>query len=795
MKRAANFLVCLLSVIIVLFLFFWSLYVYPDDTRISGFNGLSQIVGESHSLRKDSWIIKKRFFIDHLTYRVSVSDDEYKRLFSDIQSFLPVESQTFSTRFHDSKQLYLPIGLYPYRLDGRDGIYLPSGASISVRPGIDEPLKVQLGLWSLGSDATLELSGTTRSFVHKIEYKQPSASIDIGSPWFRAFWKWLHVDLKVGEDFAGWSDGEAYFELKDSSEIVFTCRTLGQGCFLSEPIFSVKDDAQKKNFIVILVDTLRRDAIKSDVTPHMHEFAQKSINFAHAVAPGNMTSPSTNALLSCRSPTSLGGWAFAYGVSQGERNEIYRKSLKSFPERFLRAGYLTTMIGSVSVISELYGVGIHHGFNRQIAVETDGFDTAQITREAQKWLVDNSSQRFFLYVHLNAPHAPYKAPWRDVFGTWPGFGVFRSYSNILRWLYTSEARYTDRYLKHILKTVDDLGLGSNTAVILLADHGDQMSVRKFSGNEVGPEFVGSYFDHGATLLDDEIGVPFIIYDPQLKSGGIVHDWVSTLDLGPTLMEMAGIPSDGICEGKSLGPYLNGNSSRELVSRTLVSEGFQGRAIIFENRYKYIRSYEPTQKRVHFPGSYFSEPTLYFSREQLYNLREDPSEERNLASIDLVLLEKARSLYKDVFKVKDGWELVIESPDAADIIGQFPPATRIQLSQGEASLSRENGLIYLHSRGQKTLIMQITNWDPKMSWLRIGDLQVPIRRTSLRLPVNTEIASLPIESGGQESLLPFPREPSAYIRRVEDSGREERKIRVTNPAFESVLREWGYLNDR
>jgi hypothetical protein len=241
--------------------------------------------------------------------------------------------------------------------------------------------------------------------------------------------------------------------------------------------------------------------------------------------------------------------------------------------------------------------------------------------------------------------------------------------------------------------------------------------------------------------------------------------------------------------------LKNEPSKELISRTLASEGFQGRAIIFENRYKYIRSYEPTQKRVHFPQSYLSEQTLYFSREQLYDLKEDPSEDRNLVSTDLDLLEKARSLYKSVFKVKDGWELVIESPVAAEITGRFPASTMIQLSQGEASFSRKNDFVYLHGRDQTTIIMQITNWDPKASWIRVGDRKVAVKRTSLRLPLNTDIASLPIESAGQESLIPFPKEPTAYIRRVEDSGREERKIRITNPAFESVLREWGYLNDR
>jgi hypothetical protein len=236
--------------------------------------------------------------------------------------------------------------------------------------------------------------------------------------------------------------------------------------------------------------------------------------------------------------------------------------------------------------------------------------------------------------------------------------------------------------------------------------------------------------------------------------------------------------------------------RTLADRVLASEGFQGRAIIFGNRFKYIRSYEPTQKKIYPPSGFFSRPTLFFAKEQLYDLEMDPAEERNLATLDGDLISQARSLYGTTFGIKDGFELVIESPDGAEVKGEFEPDTKLDVRYGEAAVSKNGGRVLLKSSGQSTLVLKIKHWDPKTSWLRIGDQPVTIKRTSLRLPAHTEVLDgLPLESGGHESLIPYPKEVSAYIRRVEESGREERKIRITNPAFESVLRDWGYLNDR
>lgn len=779
----------ILATILLLGSILYLTLVHPNDMRIAPYHF-------THPLKNDrSWMIQKRFFRDRMAHSLDIVEADYQALLEKVAMTLPAEADTKSTRFFSSKEIYLPVGKYPFRLDGRDALFLPKGAHLRIEPQLKGEVQLRTALWAPDGSAHLSFSTVADRRSQDLKYNPPTTELDTHSFWYKFVAKWFTIDPRPGKDFHGWSEGTMNFSFQDGGSVEISCQGSASGCFIADPLFLQKSDQRHKNLILILVDTLRRDGVDPRIAPNISRFAGQSVDFIHALSPGNMTSPSTNALLSCRLPTEVGGWSFAYGLTREERNDIYRHTPPSFPQRLFDAGYDTAMIGSVSVLSELYGVGVYHGFGRQIAIETDGVDTAQITREAQGWLEQNADHQFFLYIHLNAPHGPYKAPLQDIFAVWPGMGVWQSYASILRWLYNGEVHYTDRYVAKILGTLDQLGLASNTVVALTADHGDQMESRNFSGNEAGQDFFGAYFDHGATLLNDEINVPLIIRDPTKRLAYQVKDYVSTLDLGPTLLELGGVSESSACSGVSLVPDMQGKGSAHAYTRIIGSEGYQGRAILFRNRFKYIRSYEPTQKKIHKPQSYIPEPSLYFVKDQLFDLERDPDEGNNLALGNQSLLREAKALYRSVYHVKDGWELIIESPDRQRVEGEFPSGVHLKVNAGIATLRESAKGVQILADGQSQLVFSMTNWDGKSGKVRIGGKDSPLLRTGLRLPLTVDPKALPAESSGVESLIPYPRDSAAYVRRVEDPGREERKIRTTNPAFESVLREWGYLNDR
>jgi arylsulfatase A-like enzyme len=698
-----------------------------------------------------------------------------------------------SARFSSPYQVYVPVGTYPLKLDAQDGLFVPNGTTLTLKPGLEGKFSLRFAVFSPQSAASLSylVDGTSQSYTLDLA-QPPTLPFDLNGQFYRGFWRFIQVD--PGSKLAAWTEVSQDVTLGEGAKLQFTCKGAAFGCILGDVQFYGEQPTPPRSVLVVLVDTLRADAVNAGHAPHMEALGAESINFAHALAPGNMTSPSTNALLSCRRPSQLGELAFSYGMSGDIREKYYLKRQQSFPERFLRAGYETAMIGNISVVSEIYGVGINHGFARQISLETDGYDTPAIARDTLKWLGQHGDHGFLLYVHFNGPHAPYRAPLRDILSTFPGFGKLRSYAEILKWLYQGEVAYTDRYLDLVLRSLKDLGLENSTTVVLTADHGDQHTEHRFIGNEAGPDFTGAYFDHGATLLNDEIQVPLMIREPGASPRRIA-EYVSTLDLGPTLLDMVAHVSPGNCATESFASIIHGQDPKVLERRVLGSEGFNGRAILFENRFKYIRSYEPTDKRIYESTRWTGDKTLFMVTEQLFDLELDPSEELNLAASDPERLLMARNAYRQLFSIGDSFELVIETPNEEPIEIDIGEAVRAEFEEGSGQFTALGSGTRISASGRKRHLLEIKGALSVMPKVIINGHLVDVKATSMRLPLALKPEGLPAEVGGRFTLLEPTKEAVAYLRKVEEDGQRNRHIMTGNPAFEKVLREWGYLNDK
>ncbi len=731
-------------------------------------------------------------FASRLPTSMDLSRERFEQERGRLEASLP-GVMVRSHRFTSPYQIYLPVGRYPIRLDARDALFIPEGATVSVTPGLVGAYEVRFALMPLQERAGVKVATRFGGPVSTLELRQKRGAPDTDGKWYKAAGRYLDVDPIDRLDEWDTQRFQVTFQAGDSLRL--TCENAPLGCAVSDVEFYADSAPTSKNLLVILVDTMRSDATAAGNAPRMQRLAQESVLFDQALAGGNMTSPSTNAFLSCRLPSQLGSVAFSYGVSTEDREKYYEHRNPSFPGRFEAARYDTAMIGNVSVISEIYGVGINHGFRRQVSLEVDAYDTPAIARDAVRWLERNGDHPFFLYLHFNGPHAPYRAPLADLFRTFPGVNVFESYARTLHWLYQGEVSYTDRYVGQVLDALKDLGLDQSTVVVLTADHGDQHTNRHFAPNEAAPEFTGAYFDHGATLLNDEIHVPLLFHVPGLAPRR-VKDFVSTLDTGATLLDYFGIPGARECSGRSLMPYLRGEEPGQLRRRVLGSEGFQGRAIVFDNRYKYIRLYEPTDKRVYGPTGWSGERKLYFEPEQLYDLERDPAEEQDLSERRPDLLTAARVTYHQLYGIKDAYELIVESPTSAPLDVTIPTAAPVRVEEGGSRAVKEGAdTVRLTSDGAPRHLVEIHGPLLGVPVVRLGGQELRVERTALRLPLSTDPKALPSEVGGRYSLLDRTGKAVAYIRRVEDDGQQNRRISTANPAFEKVLREWGYLNDK
>jgi choline-sulfatase len=112
--------------------------------------------------------------------------------------------------------------------------------------------------------------------------------------------------------------------------------------------------------------------------------------------------------------------------------------------------------------------------------------------------------------------------------------------------YFSAMSHGDYHLGRVWETLQASVHAKNTIVIVLTDHGLHLGENRRFGK--------------STLLEQVANVPLIIYDPETPEAKTIKDSVALIDVGPTVMEMVGLPPLANCIGNSLVPLMNGTES-------------------------------------------------------------------------------------------------------------------------------------------------------------------------------------------------------------------------------------------
>jgi choline-sulfatase len=125
-------------------------------------------------------------------------------------------------------------------------------------------------------------------------------------------------------------------------------------------------------------------------------------------------------------------------------------------------------------------------------------------------------------------------------------------------------RQSEELLALLLEELERLGLRERTVFAFLSDHGESWGERYDAKEDVR----GVYHMHGATLYDEVVQVPLIVSAPGRVEPAAVRSQVRSVDLVPTLLELAGVPG-GEMDGVSLLPLLDGSEDGD---RTAVIAG-------------------------------------------------------------------------------------------------------------------------------------------------------------------------------------------------------------------------------
>lgn len=327
-----------------------------------------------------------------------------------------------------------------------------------------------------------------------------------------------------------------------------------------------------RNVIFVSLDTLRADRLSlygnpRPTSPQIDQWARAhGVVFENTVAPSPWTLPSHASMFT-------GLDALRHGVNHGY---ALPRSLKVMADLFRRAGYSTAAVTGGAYVSAEYG--FDHGFDSFYAHR--GWDDQEMETGVDRsiaWLQGRAGRPFLLLLHTYAIHAPYRArqpyftsltgaaPPSDVYTMAPvqpapddGFRVrlrlFKpdggalepSDLTALGGLYDSSIAYADAQVGRLLGALATLGLDRNTIVVITSDHGEALGERGLAAH--------------AYLYDFNLLVPLVISPPDGRGAGRrIGAQVRSVDILPTLLEMAGLPALPEIDGASLVPLMEGKA--------------------------------------------------------------------------------------------------------------------------------------------------------------------------------------------------------------------------------------------
>lgn len=408
----------------------------------------------------------------------------------------------------------------------------------------------------------------------------------------------------------------------------------------------------KPNIIFILTDDQRFDAIgyagnEYVETPEMDRLASAGSYFHNGIVTTPICAASRASIL-----TGLYERAHNFNFQTGNVREEYMSN--SYPTILKNNGYLTGFFGKYGVRYndlekqfdkyESYDRNNRYSDKRGYYYKTLGKDTVHLTRYTGQKAIDfieqtSDDQPFCLSLSFSAPHAHDSAEEQYFWQTTtdrmlsnttipePALGddkyfeaqpkIVRDGFNRLRWTwrYDTPEKYQhslkgyyrmisgiDLEIAKIRKKLKEKGLDKNTVIIVMGDNGYFLGERQFAGKWL--------------MYDNSIRVPLIVYDPRVNQHQDIQDMALNVDVPSTILDLAGLDVPSTWQGKSLMPVVRKETSSLGRDTILIEHIWDFNKIppsegVRTSEWKYFR--------------YVNDKSI----EELYNLKDDPSEINNL----------------------------------------------------------------------------------------------------------------------------------------------------------------------
>jgi N-sulfoglucosamine sulfohydrolase len=307
------------------------------------------------------------------------------------------------------------------------------------------------------------------------------------------------------------------------------------------------------NVVVYVSDALRTDHLgcygaRRIDTRTIDELAAGGVRFEQAISAAPWTAPSTTSIVT-------GMYAHHHGYLHWDAT--LDTSVETLFRAFSAHGY------------EVASFVFDRNYLFKDLPEANVLGTSEALDGALAWVRTNRDRPFLLYVHNWATHMPYDIVHADR-KNWLAAkqeviaGIQSDSASALEEMRERYRKAVERQSEELvasfLEELERLGLRENTTFAFLSDHGESWGER-FSTKE---DVKGVYHMHGATVNDEIVEVPLIVSAPGTLAPGVVRSQVRTIDLMPTLLDLAGLPAREI-DGASLLPLLAGDERGDRVA--------------------------------------------------------------------------------------------------------------------------------------------------------------------------------------------------------------------------------------
>ncbi len=438
-----------------------------------------------------------------------------------------------------------------------------------------------------------------------------------------------------------------------AKEIVLLCMLL-LVCTASFAQNRNATDNKRPNVVFILSDDHRFDfmgfhpgAPEFLETPSMDRLASGGMHVKNAFVTTSLCSPSRASILT-------GQYAHNHGVVDNSR--AVPDGTQFFPEELQRAGYKTAFIGKwhMGGVSDEPRPGFDHWvsfrgqgayYNPTLNIDgtqqkVTGYNADILTDYATIWLDKQSdNEPFFLYLSHKSVHADF-APAQRHLGKYENAKLKYpktmadtedNYQNKPKWVkeqryswhgvdymyhgqmdfdtfyrrYTETLLALDESIGKVLDQLEESGLMDNTIVIYMSDNGF------------------SFGEHGLIdkrhAYEESMRVPMIAYAPgRIEAGSTLDNMVLNIDMGPTILEAAGVDTPSRMDGRSFLDLLMGQQEEDWRTE-----------FVYEYYWEYNFPHTPTVYSLR--GSRYKYMFYHgvWDKNELYDLETDPLEEFNL----------------------------------------------------------------------------------------------------------------------------------------------------------------------